>query len=305
MVRTVPFATPQLYDCSDSQIPDDYRPHTLPESDEAFRAELAASLRTYTRNHFVDGVASVATDQVPVSVKAATEPEAEPKAEAEEAEAEEAEETAAEDAEAKGKEVAAEEAEKEEAENEVKDTDADAQDAEKAVDAVDTEDVAEGTPAFSADGLREEAPTPGEAEEAEPATADEVDAPGGLNALDDELAEVKAEAEEEAEAEAEEEEEEEEPREDEAPAHPLLDNPVFVLEVVGNRYKPSNFWTGRWRTRWTVDRGAGTVTGVINADVHYFEQGNVGIIIFWRRDMLTPLGPAHNHPRGIFPLPDI
>ncbi|EJT50686.1 F-actin capping [Trichosporon asahii var. asahii CBS 2479] len=52
-------------------------------------------------------------------------------------------------------------------------------------------------------------------------------------------------------------------------------HPSYTLEVVGNRYNPSNFWTGRWRTRWVVDPAVGTVTGTILVDVHYYEQGNV------------------------------
>lgn len=52
-------------------------------------------------------------------------------------------------------------------------------------------------------------------------------------------------------------------------------HPKYTLEVVGNRYNPSNFWTGRWRTHWVVDPAVGTVTGTIAVDVHYYEQGNV------------------------------
>lgn len=33
--------------------------------------------------------------------------------------------------------------------------------------------------------------------------------------------------------------------------------------------------TGRWRTRWVVDQASGQVSGAINVDVHYYEQGNV------------------------------
>jgi hypothetical protein len=33
--------------------------------------------------------------------------------------------------------------------------------------------------------------------------------------------------------------------------------------------------TGRWRTQWVVDQAAGEVSGTIQVDVHYFEQGNV------------------------------
>lgn len=78
-----------------------------------------------------------------------------------------------------------------------------------------------------------------------------------------------------------------------------VDSPVYTLEVVGNKYKTDAFWyvsppltvsagpaaipqltcrTGRWRTRWTVDKAANKVEGKINVDVHYFEQGNVSLL---------------------------
>lgn len=64
---------------------------------------------------------------------------------------------------------------------------------------------------------------------------------------------------------------------------PEVANPVYTLQIVGNRYNPQNFWyvsseradarTGRWRSTWTVDPER--VTGTIHVDVHYYEQGNV------------------------------
>lgn len=73
-----------------------------------------------------------------------------------------------------------------------------------------------------------------------------------------------------------------------------VENPKYTLEITGTKYNPNNFWsvlcsptktvwgmqltyrTGRWRTRWIVDQAAGEVSGSINVDVHYYEQGNVG-----------------------------
>lgn len=143
----------------------------------------------------------------------------------------------------------------------------------------------------------EPVPTPktGETEEAvEPPADAVVDQPGGLEKLDEEIAEEKEKETSEADAPAEEAAAVEEPKQTvvddittEAatdavdPAKPAreqqkVDNPTYTLEVVGNRYNPSNFWTGRWRTRWVVDQGKGSVDGTILVDVHYYEQGNVG-----------------------------
>jgi capping protein alpha len=69
-----------------------------------------------------------------------------------------------------------------------------------------------------------------------------------------------------------------------------LENPTFTLEIVGNRFNPSNFWTGRWRTRWVVDRAARSVTGTIRVDVHYYEQGNVQLATEHRASFELPEG---------------
>jgi len=50
---------------------------------------------------------------------------------------------------------------------------------------------------------------------------------------------------------------------------------TFTLAIVGNRYNPANFWTGRWRSLYTVDLERGTVEGTIALQTHYFEAGNV------------------------------
>lgn len=173
-----------------------------------------------------------------------------------------------------------------------------------------------------ASGEEEPAPTPAAGE----SPKEEVDQPGGIEKLDEKVEEAKEEEEAEikgdaGETTAENEQSEEvtaaetkpvpasdEPKVEEgetplvagtpqpiAPAveerkQESIDNPVYTLEVVGNKYNTSNFWsvahvrdhlcltcrTGRWRTRWVVDQAAGTVEGKIHVDVHYYEQGNVG-----------------------------
>lgn len=79
----------------------------------------------------------------------------------------------------------------------------------------------------------------------------------------------------------------------------ILDEPLpkhFQLYFVGNKYNPANYWyalslrsswcrqvlsfpcrTGRWRSSYEVNLEEGTVTGRILVNVHYYEQGNVGL----------------------------
>jgi hypothetical protein len=54
----------------------------------------------------------------------------------------------------------------------------------------------------------------------------------------------------------------------------------FVIQLVANKYNPSNFWSGRWRSKYEVDLDNKTVTGSIQISVHYYEQGNVSNLAF-------------------------
>ncbi|KAK4051652.1 F-actin-capping protein subunit alpha [Microbotryomycetes sp. JL201] len=50
---------------------------------------------------------------------------------------------------------------------------------------------------------------------------------------------------------------------------------VFGLYLVGNKYNPANYWTGRWRARYIADFEKQTLEGKASVNVHYYEQGNV------------------------------
>ncbi|GHJ85406.1 hypothetical protein NliqN6_1808 [Naganishia liquefaciens] len=52
-------------------------------------------------------------------------------------------------------------------------------------------------------------------------------------------------------------------------------DPTYTIAIVGNKYNTKNFWTGQWRSLYTVDPKSGTINGNIHVDVHYFENGNV------------------------------
>lgn len=43
---------------------------------------------------------------------------------------------------------------------------------------------------------------------------------------------------------------------------------------MANKYSPSNFWNGRWRTVYLLQPSS-SLTGSIKVDVHYYEDGNV------------------------------
>ncbi|KAJ2131615.1 F-actin-capping protein subunit alpha [Coemansia sp. RSA 678] len=50
---------------------------------------------------------------------------------------------------------------------------------------------------------------------------------------------------------------------------------ALVSCVVSNRFSPSNFWNGSWRSMWSFDPQSGQLNGSTKVRVHYFEDGNV------------------------------
>ncbi|KZT27390.1 F-actin capping protein, alpha subunit [Neolentinus lepideus HHB14362 ss-1] len=65
---------------------------------------------------------------------------------------------------------------------------------------------------------------------------------------------------------------------------------TFTIQVVANKYNPSNFWSGRWRSAYIVDLEAKTISGKILVNVHYYEQGNVQLET--NHTLTVPLPPA-------------
>ncbi|KAF3936983.1 hypothetical protein ABW19_dt0208893 [Dactylella cylindrospora] len=56
-----------------------------------------------------------------------------------------------------------------------------------------------------------------------------------------------------------------------------IDEGIAVL-IVGNKYSPSNYWNGRWRSTYIYSPSSSTLTGSIAVDVHYYEDGNVRLV---------------------------
>ncbi|GAA5845284.1 hypothetical protein JCM9279_004829 [Rhodotorula babjevae] len=83
------------------------------------------------------------------------------------------------------------------------------------------------------------------------------------------------------------EEEQEEPA---APA-PARPSRLFGLYLVGNKYNPSNYWTGRWRSTYTLDWAKGTLEGTAKVNIHYYEQGNVQLSTTLKSTTPLPASP--------------
>lgn len=49
----------------------------------------------------------------------------------------------------------------------------------------------------------------------------------------------------------------------------------FIIQIVANKYNPSNFWSGRWRSSYVLNTEDKTLSGKVMVNVHYYEQGNV------------------------------
>lgn len=60
--------------------------------------------------------------------------------------------------------------------------------------------------------------------------------------------------------------------------YPYKNDSSIAIAIVGNKYSPSNFWNGRWRSTYTYIPSTSTLTGTIKVDVHYYEDGNVRLL---------------------------
>ncbi|KAF9908541.1 F-actin-capping protein [Lobosporangium transversale] len=52
-------------------------------------------------------------------------------------------------------------------------------------------------------------------------------------------------------------------------------NGKITIAIVHNKYSPSNFWNGRWRSIWQLETTTSQVKGTLKCKVHYYEDGNV------------------------------
>lgn len=59
---------------------------------------------------------------------------------------------------------------------------------------------------------------------------------------------------------------------------PVEDDAQLALVTVANKYSPSNYWNGRWRSSYFYNPSSGSLTGTIKVDVHYYEDGNVRLL---------------------------
>lgn len=59
---------------------------------------------------------------------------------------------------------------------------------------------------------------------------------------------------------------------------PTSDDSALAIVTVANKYSPSNYWNGRWRSSYVYNPTSGALSGSIKVDVHYYEDGNVRLL---------------------------
>lgn len=59
---------------------------------------------------------------------------------------------------------------------------------------------------------------------------------------------------------------------------PTSDDTALAILTVANKYSPTNYWNGRWRSSYIYNPSSGSLTGSIKVDVHYYEDGNVRLL---------------------------
>jgi capping protein alpha len=59
---------------------------------------------------------------------------------------------------------------------------------------------------------------------------------------------------------------------------PTADDTALAIITVANKYSPTNYWNGRWRSSYIYNPSSNTLVGAIKVDVHYYEDGNVRLL---------------------------
>lgn len=59
---------------------------------------------------------------------------------------------------------------------------------------------------------------------------------------------------------------------------PADNDASIAIVLVANKYSPSNYWNGRYRSSFLYNPSTSTLTGAIKVDVHYYEDGNVRLL---------------------------
>lgn len=52
-------------------------------------------------------------------------------------------------------------------------------------------------------------------------------------------------------------------------------NGSTVVVIVDSKYNPSNYWSGRWKSWYKVEPSGTAVKGVMEIDIHFYEDGNI------------------------------
>ncbi|KAG0662980.1 F-actin-capping protein subunit alpha [Maudiozyma exigua] len=56
--------------------------------------------------------------------------------------------------------------------------------------------------------------------------------------------------------------------------YPINDTTIEII-INSTKYNPSNFWNGDWRSKYVYDTNTKQLTGDIDVQIHYYEDGNV------------------------------
>jgi len=79
---------------------------------------------------------------------------------------------------------------------------------------------------------------------------------------------------------------------------------TIIVAIAATKLNPHNFYNGRWRTVWTISFSPAdiqaVIKGLIQVNVHYYEEGNVQLNTKWEKQLQSNVGDAANSATNAF-----
>jgi len=70
----------------------------------------------------------------------------------------------------------------------------------------------------------------------------------------------------------------------------------ITIAISASKYSPTNYWNGRWRSTWQIgfspSGGEAIISGMVQVQVHYYEEGNVQLNNTFEKQLQSAVGDS-------------